>query len=364
MVKFNRTSIEKRVIGRVAVSGSSAILGRIRFFDESYTEGSILCVRGSESVDREMLLLCPPLAIIVFSNKNSSCIGNFCSLGVPCIVFDELDELDENEISYDFCKNKIALIDAERGIVTLEPSMSTLEFYSLLKNKSEDMALSCSSGKILKELDIKTSLKKQGLEHYFVSASLFDIDKLFDGAVDLWEKTCPELLVFDVCVPNVADGEERLFCERVEELFRAALYGSFAISLSNFDCESELALAMRLLHKTFCMLEAEGREFNGYLPRGITVSSPLWLMRPSPVTNPDFLIFDLDSLLPSLFSLSFEEIIKKEKELKKEIFPAFERYFINFAPRCDIFLKTQYFTNTSFLRDFVCNFNVKTVFYA
>lgn len=355
---FRKVCLEKRVIGRVAVGGSQSILGRVRLFDESYTEGAILCVRGSEGIDREMLLLCPPLAVIVVCNENSRYIGDFCSLGVPCIIF------DENEIGYDFCKNKVALIDTARGILTLNPSMDTLEFYSLSKKQSGDAVLSCASGKILKDIDIKESLKKQGVEHYFVSASAFEYGKMFDGAVDLWEALFPELLVFDMSVPKDVDGEERMFCERVEELFRAALYGSFAISLSGFDCESELALAMRLLHKTFCMLEAEGREFNGYLPRGITVSSPLWLMRPSPVTNPDFLIFDLDLLLPSLFSLSAKEIIKKEKALKKELLPVFERYFINFAVRCDIFLKTQYFNNTSLLSELVSRFNVKAVFYA
>ena len=57
---------EMRVSGKVAVGGGEAVLGRVRFFDESYTEGSILCVRDGERIDREQLLLCPPIAIIVF----------------------------------------------------------------------------------------------------------------------------------------------------------------------------------------------------------------------------------------------------------------------------------------------------------
>ena len=378
MANFSKTSSEKRVSGRVAVAGSSVVLGRIRFFDESYTEGAILCVRENESIDREMLLLCPPLAIIIFCRETVGDICELCSLGVPCLILNELNNLDElseiggvseNKISYDFCKNKVALIDTERGILTVDPSIDTLEFYSSSKNKNGAVDYECATGKILKnaavnnaEKQTKNQIKNQMAEHYLVSASSFEISKLFDGAVDLWEQTCPELLVFDVSVPKVAEGDERIFCERVEELFRAALYGSFAISLSSFDCESEFSSAMRLFHKTFCMLEAEGREFNGYLPRGIMLSSPLWLMRSSPVTNPDFLIFDLDSLLPSLFSLSCEQIIKKEKALKKELFSVLERYFASFAPRCDIFLKTQYFSNTSLLRDFVRLANVKIVF--
>ena len=110
------------------------------------------------------------------------------------------------------------------------------------------------------------------------------------------------------------------------------------------------------------MLEAEGREFNGYLPRGITISSPLWLMRPSPVTNPDFLILDLDSLLPSLFSLSVDSILKKEKNLKKELFSVLERYFLTLAPRCELYIKTSHFLNSRLLCDLTRLANVKVVF--
>ena len=187
-------------------------------------------------------------------------------------------------------------------------------------------------------------------------------DSFFESAVSLWETLCPETFTVELRVPKGADSDARDFSLRAEELFRAALYGSFSVSLCGFDCESELSFALRLLHEVFCLLEAEGREFNGYLPRGVSFSSPLWLMRPSPVTNPDFIVFDLDSLLPSLFALSFEEIIKNEKNIKKELFAVLEYYFSRFAPRCDIFLKTKYFSSTLLLRDLVRFANVKTVF--
>ena len=353
MANFNKISSEMRINGRVAVGSSRAVLGKIRCFDESYTEGSILCVRSNEHVDRETLLICPPVAIIVFCEDSAVSLGELCSLGVPCLV------LDECEIQYDSCKNKVALIDSERGMLMLDPSIDTLESYSSPKKKNASTSLDCAVGTVLNDIKIK---KRSAAEYYFISASVLDNCDAFECSVELWEALCPELLLFDVCVPKGTEREERIFCERIEELYRAALYGSFAISLSGFDCESELAHGMHLLHKIFCMLEAEGREFNGYLPRGISISSPLWLMRSSPVTNPDFLIFDLDSLLPSLFSLSPEQIIKKEKALKKELFSVLERYFSTFAPRCDIFLKTEYFLDTSLLRDLVRFVNVKAVF--
>jgi hypothetical protein len=110
------------------------------------------------------------------------------------------------------------------------------------------------------------------------------------------------------------------------------------------------------------VLEAEGREFNGYIPRGITVSSPLWLMRSCPVTNPDFIILDTDLLIPSLFSLEANEVIKKEKALKKELFPLIERYFTHFAPKCDVYIKSKSFYGSAFLRELVSIVGARAVF--
>ena len=253
------------------------------------------------------------------------------------------------------------IIDTEHGILTLDPSLDTLGAYSASKQKGAIASFDCSRGKIIKELDVQKSAV-ENFDYYLSSASILQSEDVFESAVGLWERLCPELLILDVAVPNGAENEARVFSERIEELYRAALYGSLAISLSGFDCESELTDALRLLHKAFCILEAEGREFNSYLPRGITVSSPIWLTRPSPVTNPDFLLFDIDTLLPSLFSLTPDEIIKKEKALKKELLSAFERYFLNFAPYCEIFIKSERFFNTSFMRELVRFTNAKAVF--
>lgn len=354
MTRFRKNCSEIRICGRIAVSGSGALLGRVRFFDESYTEGSILCVRGGEAIDRETLLLCPPIAVIVFCYESAESLGVLCSLGVPCLVFDEFCAW------YECCKNKVALIDAERGILTIDPSIDTLGFYSTVKNKSLSFNIGCSVGKILKNSEINFGDANKS-ESYLIRVDR-SINDIFEWSVELWERFSPEFLLFDIPIPKGSEGEERFFSNFTEELYRAALYGSFAISLSGFDCEGEFSRAMQILHKTFCILEAEGREFNAYLPRGIMISAPLWLMRASPVTNPDFLIFDLDTLLPSLFSLSCEEIIKKEKALKKELLTVFERYFSSFAPRCDVYLKTALFADTRLLQDIVCFTNAKIAF--
>lgn len=354
LADFRKYYGETRVIGRAEVGGGS-VLGRIRFFDESYAEGSILCVHEDEVIDRETLLLCPPLAIIVFCKESLSRACELCSLGVPCVAF------TEGAISRERCRNKVALLDVEHGFLTLDPSIDTIELYSSASKKRSLPELSSPIGGILDS--VSAEHRPLDVEHFIVSdKALSSGDVFFESAVSLWERLCPEALTVELSVPSGREGSAREFSLRAEELFRAALYGNLSLSLCAFDCEDELAFALRLLHEVFCLLEIEGREFNGYLPRGITLSSPLWLMRPSPVTNPDFIVLDFDSIIPSLFSLSPDEVIKKEKALEKELFSVLERYLASFAPRCDISIKGRLFLNTRLLPKAVSLVGAKVLF--
>lgn len=344
---------EKRLNGRVAVGAQSALIGRIRFFDESYTEGSILCVRAGERIDRATLLLCPPVAVIALCRDTDLYIGELCSLGVPCVLIDYADA------EYESYRNRIALIDTERGVFALDPSIETLELYR--SNDGEIVDFPCPTGRALEDICAVNFSEERG--SFLISSGLLCKEgELFDSALTLWERFLPELIVVDMAVPS---GDERglcVFSEQAEQLFCAALYGSFAVSLSGFCAEGELADGISLFHKAFCALEAEGREFNGYIPRGITLSSPIWLMTPTPVSNPDFIILDIDSLIPALFSLSAAEIIKKEKALKKELFSLLERYFIHFAPRCDVYIKSKSFFGAPLLRELAAALGAKAVF--
>lgn len=352
---FEKYSDERRFLGRVAVGSAGILLGRISFFDEGYTEGSILCVCEDDYVDRATLLLCPPIALIVICSERAETLGELCTLGVPCIVVEE-ERLGRE------CKNKVALIDTERGILTLDPSIDTLNFYSAEKGRGGSYDIGCEVGYALKRSD--ESVRRLGVEHFFVRSELLCASEggFFENAVGLWEQGCPEQLMINMKVPRDNDGDARGFAECIEELFRASLYGSFALSISDFDCEEELSHALKIFHKAFCLLEAEGREFNGYIPRGIMLSSPLWLMRASPVTNPDFIMLDIDRLLPSLFCLDAETVIKKEKVLQKELFSLLERYFINFMPRCDLLVKSEAFFGTRLLQNLVAFADIKLVY--
>ena len=354
MNNFDGCNTEKRFLGRVAVGGRGTLIGKISFLDEGYTEGSILLVYDKDAVDGKVLSLCPPIAIVAVRFDEDEPIGGLCSFGVPCIVLDFDESLNKS------CKNKVALIDAERGTLTIDPSIETINFYSAKKQKNS-YYLPCDVGYALQKED--GGIRMLDFEHFLVPSSFIcEGGDLFENAVLLWEERCPELLVVDMPIPKDSEGAFGEFEEHIEELFCASLYGSFALALSDFSCEEEISRSIKILQKSFCLLEAEGREFNGYIPRGLIFSSPLWLMRSSPVSNPDFIILDFDKLLPALFSMDAKEIIKKEKLLKKELLGVFERYLIGFAPRCEIYAKSKDFFGTRLLQDSAKALNIKLIF--
>ena len=356
MSRFDSLNSERRFAGRIAARGTDTVIGRISFFDEGYTEGSVLFVYGDEPIERSALLLRPPVAIIVVCCDETESIGELCAVGVPCMVLEWDEALGRG------CKNKVALIDIERGILALDPSIDTLNFYTDEKRKRPTNFVTCAVGQCLNSYAERACGGEY--EHFWVfSETVREGGSFFESAIALWEERCPELLTVVMRVPDGVESSAHRFSEQVEELFRASLYGSFALAISDFFCEEELGRALKLLHKAFCVLEAEGREFNGYIPRGLVFSSPLWLFRPCPVTNPDFIIFDLDSLLPRLIGLDAEQIIKKEKALKKELFCVFERYFSSFIPRCEIYAKAESFFGTRLLQELVKALNIKIVYH-
>lgn len=354
--RFDGLNSERRFAGRTAVCGAETVIGRISFFDEGYTEGSVLLLYGDEQIERASLLLRPPIAIVVVCCGEGESFGDLCTLGVPCMMLEWEESLGRG------CKNKVALIDTERGIFTLDPSIDTINFYSKDKSKDSARGVPCAEGRRIRHRG--EGIHGADFEHFLVSSEIIcEGGGFFESAVALWEERCPELMTVEMRVPDGSESSAHRFSEQVEELFRASLYGSFALAVSDFFCEEELCRALKLLHKAFCVLEAEGREFNGYIPRGLIFSSPLWLARPCPVTNPDFIIFDLDSLLPRLFGLDAEQIIKKEKALKKELFGVFERYFVSFMPRCEIYAKAESFFGTRLLQELVKALDIKIAYH-
>ena len=78
-------------------------------------------------------------------------------------------------------------------------------------------------------------------------------------------------------------------------VFRAAVYGNISI-MYNADKHDAFG---EFINKIFCELESDKREFNGYIKKGVLISTPADIL----VCNKrgiDFLCIDLDKMIPYL----------------------------------------------------------------
>ena len=99
--------------------------------------------------------------------------------------------------------------------------------------------------------------------------------------------------------PDVSGGTDALEFTKaqIRALFRAAVYGNFSILCESVRTRSEYDRFSNVINKIFCELESESREFNGYIPKGILISSPLSAFCITDCAA-DFFCIDLDRLLP------------------------------------------------------------------
>ena len=95
---------------------------------------------------------------------------------------------------------------------------------------------------------------------------------------------------------TVSVDTDRRLAARLRALMRASVYGRFSLLFRGILSPNELQDSLREYSKAFCELEADGREFNGYISRGICVDTPSLLLRIPACDCIDFCAFDIDRL--------------------------------------------------------------------
>lgn len=91
------------------------------------------------------------------------------------------------------------------------------------------------------------------------------------------------------------DADLRL-SSRLRALMRASVYGRFSLLFRGIISPKELQAALMEYSKAFCELEADGREFNGYISRGICVDTPSLLLQKPYCDGIDFCALDAERI--------------------------------------------------------------------
>ncbi len=212
-------------------------------------------------------------------------------LPYPSIILHELPK------SYN---GQVALLDPLSKGLFISPDLKTVNLYSreLFKKAQSkyDIGLFLPTGKRIRIYDrISPSASMTDSENGFVfelskrAVHSFTEDKLYELYRDLAEKHTG--LPMTLCIYGGKD-----FCKHLRAILRGAVYGRFSVLIRGVLSKSELTDILSLSSKTFCELEAEGREFNGYIPRGLCIDTPLLLYSESGLDGADFITFDIERL--------------------------------------------------------------------
>jgi hypothetical protein len=111
-----------------------------------------------------------------------------------------------------------------------------------------------------------------------------------------------------------SDRERERFCDSAEALFRAAVYGDMSLFIGGICSQNEVRHAFELLHGCFCRLLEDGREFNGYIAKGILISSPVLLLDALSLPRCDLLCLDFSLLSARLTGAEDRESLLRSRE--------------------------------------------------
>lgn len=306
----------------------------------SVPDAAILCLFEPESAvfAAELIAQNAPSAIVVSSSALSSKL--LCAL-----IRSQIPHLVLKDCHYPLLEHdgRIGLLDSENGVLVINPSIETLNLYPNILPKAQ----TC---KAREQDEISAIYEKNG------KGILVDSLSIPHYLLEVTEKNCTTHITVALSVPLESFGEDE-FCEYVEEIFCAAVYGNISIMLKNFSTNDELERAYFLMNKVFCSLEERGREFNGYIKKGVLVSAPSFLLLPPASRYPDFICIDADKLFSHLLACDTDELVKGRDSLRA-LCQIWSRFVSADAPHRPLYLRSERLCSSEFseLLESFCHF--------
>lgn len=304
---------ERSYRGRAGAFESNIIIGRLRIVTG---DGSICCRESSVLYFRSRRVLQGALQSIDRSGQIAGviCIEDIASQEMLGRLSEEktpyflLSAADDLAIDTD---GRIALIDFGNERLIIDPTLDTLDRYSRGSADERLVARRVKESVIGDRSVIEDRLHCNSRDGGGMLCDADDISAagdFFESAMSLAESTSEGGL----CIRLSASRRESedAFCERIDALFRSAVYGELSVALEGYRSIADVERAVRLMYKSYCRLEDEGREVNSALARGLMIDSPIWLLERRNLPRIDFLCFDFDKLCAGLLGISPQEAVR------------------------------------------------------
>ncbi len=331
---FTETSFaaqsEFRFAGLAGFSQNPLCVGKIYIWEENSSppEAPIICIFNPQNAASasSYMSLTPPSAVILSSSATSAKLLTFLICAkIPYFILKESTDAER------ICNGSVALLDTKENLLITSPSIETINSYSFASNPCK------TTQKELFSYDISThTIRELHGKRILIDAVGISSEELFDSLVNLAEASYAPPMCVMLNVPK-SDAECEYFEESIESVFRAAVYGIISLMLKGYSSKSQMENASKCISRVFSSLQDEGREFNGYIKKGLLVDAPIYLLQALPLHTPDFVCYDIDMLLPSLFGRNE----KFNAEQKSSAFGVLEKYINGSHGNFPIWLKSQ-----------------------
>jgi len=119
------------------------------------------------------------------------------------------------------------------------------------------------------------------------------------------------------------ENSERTEAE-IKAIFRAAVYGEFSLLFGNIFSSEDAEEAKECANRAFRSLLEEKHEFNGFLPKGILIDTPLALLSEIPKQSFDFFCVNtqkIAALLLGATQSSSGALSQKAREIVQKYSP-------------------------------------------
>ena len=254
------------------------------------------------------------IGVVCYGERSYTEMNGISMLFVDHNCEDELRELD----------GQMAYLDCEKKILIASPDIETVNSYEEKRARGVCLEKNVDSARLPKISLNASTVKEQE------SGFLYLDDLLKNEAGDLDDR---EELVFELVSNHFGRAPAHSLCVAVNfiekvyskeaftiirALYRASVYGDLSIMCGGIRSLGEVKELSRVFGESFCELESEGREINGFMKKGLICGRASLLFsllsvcdqkkRKGTVGGMDFIAFDLDDIEREFFGCCTSQV--------------------------------------------------------
>lgn len=230
-----------------------------------------------ETVMKSTVGIVLPEGADITAAQRLACLYRVPTLSLP-LSFSEIGER---------VADKIAILDAEREKLYVNPDLETI--CSMFGDRHKEVEVSISRLAV-------SETTPEGFDGVVVTDNLgaeAGEEEIYEYFCDIADRNTGAKIVASV---PMHDGEAA-FLSHVRAVYRAGVWGRFSILCTGVFTPEHTDRCVSVLHSAFRELDGEGREFDGFMRKGIAIETPIQLLARHRLGAFDFFCLDTAALV-------------------------------------------------------------------